>query len=175
MKQDVLLTVLVQFAILSFLAFGGINTTIPEMHRQVVELRPLMDDRTFTELFAIAQAAPGPNFLIATLIGLTVAGMPGAVVATLAICAPSCLITFATVTALRRYADTPWLIAIRAGLVPVTVGLIASSAFILAQSTSRTWLGLLVTLGTAALVYLTRIHPLWAMLAAGALGAAGLV
>jgi chromate transporter len=145
------------------------------MHRQVVELRPLMDDRTFTELFAIAQAAPGPNFLIATLIGLTVAGMPGAVVATLAICAPSCLITFATVTALRRYADTPWLIAIRAGLVPVTVGLIASSAFILAQSTSRTWLGLLVTLGTAALVYLTRIHPLWAMLAAGALGAAGLV
>jgi chromate transporter len=175
MKDDVLLTLLVQFAILSFLAFGGINTTIPEMHRQVVELRPWMDNTTFTELFAIAQAAPGPNFLIATLIGLHVAGMPGALVATFAICAPSCLITYAVVRAVRRFADAPWLIAIRTGLVPVTVGLIASSAFILAQSTSRTWLGLAVTLATAALVYLTRIHPLWAMLAAGVLGAAGLV
>jgi chromate transporter len=175
MKEDVLLTLLVQFAILSFLAFGGINTTIPEMHRQVVELRPWMDNTTFTELFAIAQAAPGPNFLIATLIGLNVAGLPGALVATLAICAPSCLITYAAVRAARRFADAPWLVAIRTGLVPVTVGLIASSAFILAQSTSRTSLGLAVTLATAALVYMTRIHPLWAMLAAGCLGAAGLV
>jgi chromate transporter len=175
MKQDVLVTLVVQFAILSFLAFGGINTTIPEMHRQFVELRPWMDSATFTELFAIAQAAPGPNFLIATLIGLNVAGMPGAVVATLAICAPSCVVTYAAATAFRRYADAPWLVAIRVGLVPVTVGLVASSAFILAQTTSRTWLGLVVTLATAALVYFTRIHPLWAMLAAGVLGAAGLV
>ncbi|MEP7207604.1 MAG: chromate transporter, partial [Casimicrobiaceae bacterium] len=84
-----------QFLTLSLLSIGGINALVPEIHRHVVDLHGWMTDAQFTELFAIAQAAPGPNFLIVTLLGFFVAGLPGAVVTTLAICGPSSALTYA--------------------------------------------------------------------------------
>ena len=68
------------FALLSFVAFGGATALLPEMHRVVVENHHWLDDATFTHLYAIAQAAPGPNVLVVTLIGWKVAGLAGALV-----------------------------------------------------------------------------------------------
>ena len=67
-----------EFALLSFVAFGGATALLPEMHRVVVENHHWLDDTTFTHLYAIAQAAPGPNVLVVTLIGWKVAGLAGA-------------------------------------------------------------------------------------------------
>ena len=78
------------FAMCSVIAVGGANSTVPEMHRQVVDVHQWMGDRTFSELFAIAQAAPGPNAVFVSLLGQYVAGIPGALVAIAAMCAPSC-------------------------------------------------------------------------------------
>ena len=58
-----------EFALLSFVAFGGATALLPEMHRVVVENHHWLDDTPFTHLYAIAQAAPGPNVLVVTLIG----------------------------------------------------------------------------------------------------------
>ena len=66
------------FALLSFFAIGGANAVIPEMHRQAVDVHGWMTSQRFTDLFAIAQAAPGPNIIIVTLIGWEVAGIAGA-------------------------------------------------------------------------------------------------
>ncbi|HEX5847398.1 MAG TPA: chromate transporter, partial [Rhodoplanes sp.] len=70
MKADdgVLITLVLQFALLSLLAVGGINAVIPEMHRQVVDLHQWMTDERFGELYAISQAAPGPNVMVVALI-----------------------------------------------------------------------------------------------------------
>ncbi|MBA3812683.1 MAG: chromate transporter, partial [Caulobacteraceae bacterium] len=92
--SDTLTALFVQFAILSLLAFGGANAVVPEIHRQAVEINHWMSDADFAALFAIAQAAPGPNFMISTLVGLKAAGLAGALVATVAMCAPSCLLAF---------------------------------------------------------------------------------
>src|SRR5215471_5672764 len=62
-------TIAMQFALLSLFAIGGATTAVPEIHRQAVELHHWMTDRQFSELFAISQAAPGPNVMIVTLIG----------------------------------------------------------------------------------------------------------
>ncbi len=88
MKLDVLGALGVQFAILSLFAVGGAMAVVPEMHRQVVEVYGWLNDREFTDLFAIAQAAPGPNIIVVTLIGFQAAGIPGALVANAAMCAP---------------------------------------------------------------------------------------
>jgi Chromate transport protein ChrA len=72
-----LLTLALQFSLLSFLAIGGAITALPEMHRQAVDVYHWMTSTQFTQLVAIAQAAPGPNVLIVTLIGQQVAGIPG--------------------------------------------------------------------------------------------------
>jgi hypothetical protein len=77
-----------EFALLSFVAFGGATALLPEMHRVVVDNHHWLDDTTFTHLYAIAQAAPGPNVLVVTLIGWEVAGLAGALAATLAMCLP---------------------------------------------------------------------------------------
>lgn len=67
------------FAVMSLFAVGGANAAIPEMHRIAVELRHWMTDKQFADIFAISQLSPGPNVLIVTLIGYSVAGVPGAV------------------------------------------------------------------------------------------------
>ncbi len=64
------------------------------MHRFAVEVEHWMTDRQFADLFALAQVTPGPNVIIVTLIGYHVAGVAGALVATLAMCGPTCVFAF---------------------------------------------------------------------------------
>ena len=81
------------FAELSVLAFGGGNSVLPEMQRQMVEVHGWMTAAQFNGLFGLAQAAPGPNLMIVTLLGWRLAGLPGALVSTAAMFGPSSVIT----------------------------------------------------------------------------------
>jgi chromate transporter len=163
----------VQFAVLSLLAFGGVNAVVPEMHRQAVEVRHWMTDADFAALFAIAQAAPGPNFLISTLVGWRAAGLPGAIVATLALCAPSCLLTYWVAKLWDRHREARWRVALGAGLAPVAVGLVFSSAYVLVIAADKSWRLAAVSAASAGVVYFTKLNPLWCLAAAAALGALG--
>jgi chromate transporter len=164
-----------QFGGLSLVAFGGANAVLPEIHRQAVEVRHWMTDEDFAALFALAQAAPGPNFLVSTLVGWKVAGFPGALVATAAMCAPSCLLTYWVAGLWDRYRDAGWRIAIGAGLAPVTVGFVAASAFLLVRAADRGWALALVTLASAAFALASRRNPLWCLAAAALVGASGVL
>jgi chromate transporter len=176
MKElDTLVKLFVQFAMLSLLAIGGANAVIPEMHRQAVEIEHWMSAREFADLFAISQVAPGPNVIIVTLVGYHVAGLAGALVATIAMCGPTCVFTYYVGRVWDRFKDAPWRIATQAGLVPISIGLIAASAFILARAADTTWTAVVITAGTAGIAYFTRLNPLWAFAVAAALGYAGLL
>src|SRR5207237_5402053 len=130
---DTLATIAIHFTLLSFFAIGGALAVMPEMHRQAVEIGHWMTDRQFADLFASAQAAPGPNVIIVTLIGYQAAGLAGAMVATVAMCGPTCLVTYFVGRVWDRFKDAPWRAAIQSGLVPVSVGLFAASALIIAR------------------------------------------
>ena len=164
-----------QFTALSLVAFGGANAVIPEIHRQSVEVNHWMTDQDFAALFAIAQAAPGPNFLISTLVGWKAAGLAGALVATAAMCGPSCFITFWAARLWDRYHQSGWRVALGAGLAPVTVGFVFSSAFVLLRAADTGWKLGVVSAASAAVAYFTKLNPLWCLLAAGLLGAAGML
>ncbi len=172
---DPLLTLAANFAVLSLFAIGGANAAIPEMHRLVVETHRWMTDQQFSDLFAISQVTPGPNVIITTLLGYQVAGLAGALVATAAMCGPTCLATFYITKVWDRFRDAPLRIAIQAGLVPVSVGLLAASAYVLLRTVDTSWAAVIITLATAFVGYFTRINPLWLFSAAALLGAAGLV
>jgi chromate transporter len=163
------------FALLSLFAIGGANAAVPEMHRLAVEVMHWMDDRQFADMFAIAQLAPGPNVIVVTLIGYHVAGVTGALITTAAMCGPTCLFAYFVGGVWRRFKDAPWRIAIQAGLVPLSIGLIAASAFVLARAADQTWLAVGITVATAALAHFTRINPLWMFGAAAAFGLLGFV
>jgi len=171
--SDTLIALAIQFTSLSLVAFGGANAVIPEIHRQSVDVNHWMTNQDFAALFAIAQAAPGPNFLVTTLVGWKAAGLAGAFVATAAMCGPSCILTFWVAKAWDKYRETAWRSAISAGLAPVTVGFVGSSAFILVRAADTGWKLAIISAATAGVAYFTKINPLWCLLAAGGLGVAG--
>ena len=87
-------TLLWTFALMSLFAVGGANSAVPEMHRTAVDIHHWMTDRQFADIFAISQLSPGPNVLIVTLIGYSVAGVAGALTATVAMCGPTAVLAY---------------------------------------------------------------------------------
>jgi len=177
MKSDsgLLVTLAAFFAVTSLFAVGGGNSAIPEMHRYAVDVQHWLSDRQFADSFALAQLTPGPNLIIVTLIGYHVAGIAGAVVATLAMCGPTSLLALMVGRASQRFSGTAWHGALSRGLVPVTIGLTAASAAVIVSVTDQSWVAAAITLATACIGFFMRIHPLWAFAAAALLGALGLV
>jgi chromate transporter len=108
-----------------------------------------------------------------TLIGYHVAGIAGAVIATLAMTGPTCVAAFLVGRVWERFKTAPWRIAIQAGLVPVSLGLMAASAYVIARATDQSWVSAVITIVTAVLAYFTRLNPLWTFAVAGALGLSG--
>ena len=175
MINPLLVELALQFLVLSLLSIGGANSIIPEMHLRAVDIEHWMTDAEFSQLFALSQAAPGPNVLIVSLIGWKVAGVAGAVVSMLAMCAPSAVLTYQVARAWDRFRHAPLRIAIERGLAPATVGLILSSGYVLTRTTDHSVAAYAVTGTTLLLALTTRLHPLWVLAAAASLGAFGLV
>ncbi|MDI1266794.1 MAG: chromate transporter [bacterium] len=163
------------FGLMSLFAVGGAVSAIPEMHRIAVDVHHWLDDKQFADVFAISQLSPGPNVLIVTLIGYSVAGITGALAATLAMCGPTAVLAYYVSRLLQRSRHATWPAIIQAALVPLSIGLMAASGLILAQTSDRTWAAGLITAAAAVLAFATRLNPLWMLLAGGVLGFAGVV
>lgn len=173
-SPSLLTSLAMHFTMLSLVAFGGINSVIPEMHRHAVEVMHWMTEEEFAQIFAIAQAAPGPNMLITTLVGWHVAGLPGALIATAGICGPAFVLTYSVFRLLERYRHRPWRAAVQRGLAWVTAGLIAATAFLIARAADTGIATFAITAASAAVAYGTRFNPLWTLAGGAAIGLAGL-
>mgnify|MGYP000850344972 FL=1 len=156
------------FMMLSLLAIGGAMTTAPDMQRYLVQDRGWLDADQFTSSIAIAQVAPGPNILFAALMGWTVAGMAGLVATLGGFLLPSSLTTLAVGRYGRSRADALALRAFTAGMVPLTLGLLLSSGWVLTAPTRHEWSTPLLVVGTVVVMVRTRLSPLW-MIALGAI------
>jgi chromate transporter len=163
------------FGLMSLFAVGGANSAIPEMHRIAVDVRHWMSDKQFADVFAISQMSPGPNVLIVTLIGYSVAGIAGALAATLAMCVPTAILAYYVSRLLQRSRHSRWPAIIQAALVPLSIGLMAASGLILALTSDQSWTAALITVVAAVLAFATRLNPFWLLLAGGALGFAGVI
>jgi chromate transporter len=163
------------FGLMSLFAVGGANSAIPEMHRVAVDVHHWLNDKQFADVFAISQLSPGPNVLIVTLIGYAVAGVGGAMVATLSMCVPTAILAYGVSRMLTRSSHSRWPAIIQAALVPLSIGLMGASGLVLALTSDRTWTAALITAAAAAVAFATRLNPLWLLLAGGLLGFAGLV
>jgi chromate transporter len=61
--EEALMGMFWHFLLLGCLAVGGVSTVMPDMYRYVVDEQGLVTGRQFADLYALAQAAPGPNAL----------------------------------------------------------------------------------------------------------------
>ena len=82
---------------------GGASAAVPEIRRIVVDQHHWMTDTSFSHLFAISQAAPGPNVLIVSLVGWRLAGSAGLLACTMAMNLPSSVLAYAAARAWARW------------------------------------------------------------------------
>lgn len=163
-----------QFFALSFVAFGAATSILPEIHRVLVDAMHAMSDGEFSGLFAMSQAAPGTNVMFVTVLGWQVAGLPGAFTTTASFLIPTGLIALAVERYGARHHQARWHMAIRQSLVPITIGLLLSTGYLLGSDAMNPC-GIGLTLATVVVLIRTRWSPLWLTALGAALGALGLV
>jgi chromate transporter len=165
-----------QIALLSVISFGGIPSVLPDIHNLVVATKGWATDREFADFYAIAQAMPGlPMVLMMSLIGWKVGGLAGALASAGATCGPSSAVAFVAFRLGDRFRDASWQHIVRRGLVPVTVGIVIASGYVLARAADNSWEAAAITIAAAGFMFGTRINPLWILVIAGAIGGLGLI
>ena len=167
MLPAALLQLALLFGGLSLLAFGGGAGVLPDMQRAAVDVHHWMTAHEFLSFFAISRATPGPGSLIVVLIGQSVAGLPGAAVAFLAMFGPSSVVAYVASRFWHRAAHTEWRALLEHALAPVAIGLTLASGLGLMRGTEHAWPAYAVTVAATLMFGFSRIHPL-ALLAGGA-------
>ena len=165
--MSMLVSLALLFSHLSVLAVGGVISTLPEMANIVVSQKHWLTASQFSQFYAIANVAPGPNMLIATVIGTHMAGIPGGLVATLAMMLPAGTIAAIVAVFFNRHKEASWRRLAQASLLPLSAGLVLAAASLLTRQADTGWVTLTLTLIAALLTWRTKLHPLW-LLGAGA-------
>jgi chromate transporter len=169
MRDNVFLTLILIISPLSLAAIGGAASIYAPLQHQVVDVHQWISAREFLDLFAVARVTPGPGSMLATLIGWKVAGLSGAVVATLALYTLPCLVCYGVARAWNRYRGTKWHTALERGLAPVGTGFVFAAALALMQLADSGPLAWGAAAGAAGLLtWMPRLHPLILLAAGGA-------
>ena len=168
-----LLQLALYFGMLSLISVGGLPSVMTELQRIVIDVEGWVRPEEFIQLYAVAQAAPGPNILIVSLIGWKAAGLPGAFVALIAACGPAAALSWWVSGLWERFKESPWRRAIQRAMAPLVVGFTLSGGYALATPHStpdwRIWL--IVVSAAGGMLLLKKVNPLWLLAAGGVLGA----
>ena len=116
------------FLQIGLFSFGGGYAAMPLIQGQVVTSHGWLTMSEFTDLITISQMTPGPIAVnSATFVGLKIAGIPGAVVATVGCILPSCIIVTILAKLYLRYRSMDMLQGVLHSLRPAVVAMIASA------------------------------------------------
>jgi chromate transporter len=165
-----LLALALVFAPLSLLSIGGGASLLAEIEHQSVSVHAWTTQREFADLFAISRAAPGPGTMLSTLIGWKVAGLAGALTATVALYLPSSFLVYAAARLWGRWRGSVWHTAVERGLAPIAAGLILAGGIAVLRVSPggpAVWAAAIVS--TALLLCRPSLHPLALFAASGAL------
>ena len=109
-------------------SFGGGYAAMPLIQNQVVDLHHWLSLSEFTDLVTISQMTPGPIAVnSATFVGIKIAGIPGAIVATLGCILPACIIVTIIAWLYLKYRNMKSLQVVLSTLRPAVVSLIATA------------------------------------------------
>lgn len=140
------LRLFLSFCIIGVLAFGGGYAALPLIQEQCVDMNHWLSMSEFSDLLTISQITPGPIAInSATFVGMKVAGIPGAVIASLGFMFPPFIIVTLLYFLFKKYGKLTFMQNILSGLKPAVVALIAVAAMGILVETL--WGGKAVSLG----------------------------
>mgnify|MGYP003295056747 CR=1 FL=1 len=158
--------------------FGGGYAMLSLIQSEIVGAG-WVSNQMFTDIVAISQMTPGPiGINSATYIGYVVAGSVwGSIVATITVVLPPFVLVLLASKYVSKHKDNQLIQGALLGLRPVVVGLIASAALLLMNSdnfgvaTYERICSIMICCASFVVVFFTRIHPIWVIVAAGVVGA----
>ncbi len=179
---ETLLQVIVTFLRLSLFSLGGGNTLLAEYHHLAVDKYHWITNTQFADIYALAEAAPGPSSMIVGLLGLGAGwhhgplwGLISGFSAEVAILLPSTVVMVMAALSWNKLKDAPVRVAFEKGLGPVTLGILFSVGLTVLRTADHHWLAYVVSVLVCALMLFTRISPLYFMVVAGVLGGLGII
>jgi len=166
--------------------FGGGYAMLALIEREIVG-SGWITEQMFTDIVAISQMTPGPiGINSATYIGYVAPslagfdgvfyGLLGSVVCTFVVVLPSFVLVAYTSHFISRHKESAFVKGVFSGLRPVVVGLIASAALLLMNSsnfgsdTRDVIVSILICISAFSIVYFTKIHPIAVIVVAGIAG-----
>ncbi len=157
------------FAYLSLLTVGGGLAAFPALKVLAVDTHHWLTFPELLHFYSLGQLAPGPNMMMVTAVGMSVAGAPGAVVALVCFIGPTALLTFSVGRLWTRIATWRWRPAIQHGLGSVSVGLVLAGGITMGRGAITDPLMAMIAVAVFLALFLTRVNPAVPILGSGAL------
>ena len=162
-------------------SIGGGYAAMPLIQAQVVEQHPWLTMSEFTDLITIAEMTPGPIAInSATFVGMRIAGIPGALVATVGCVLPSCIVSLLLAKLYLKYRSLDLIHGALGGLRPAVIALIASAGVTILLGALQTsaggadWLSAgIFAVGLLILLLRPKTDPILVMVGAGLVGLVG--
>ncbi len=145
------------FAKASALTFGSGLAVVPFLHQGLVTDHHWLTERQLTDAVAMGLISPGPVVIMGTFAGYLVAGVAGAVVATVALFTPTYLFVVVPGRLFRRFERHPRLQGFVKGATAAAAGAIAGAAIVIGRQTIHGWLSAAIGVVALALLLQKRI------------------
>jgi chromate transporter len=158
------------FSTIGAFTFGGGLSMIALMEEQVVRRLHWLSPEEFIAGLALGQLTPGPILMVAAYVGYKLHGAVGALAGALAIFLPSFVLTLAVLPAFDRVRSLAWAKAVIQGVVPAVIGVMAIAILRMWRSAAPDPLATVVLVATVAVLHLSRVTPMKAMLGGAAVG-----
>ena len=164
-------------------SIGGGYAAMPLIQTQVVDQHAWLTLNEFIDVITISQMTPGPiGINSATFVGIKIAGIGGALVATLGCVLPSCIIVLTLAHFYFKYQNLSAVRGILNGLRPAIIAMIASAGLSILLSASFaggvlpasladvSWIGILLFLAAFFILKKWKLNPVWVMIGCGIIG-----
>lgn len=171
MPQSRLPALFVSFFKIGLFTFGGGWAMVPIMEKELVDKKHWITQEDFAEVIALAQCGPGPIAInTATLSGLRVAGVSGALTACLGAALPSFLVILCLAAPLLQTKDSQVVSAILKGVRPAVVGLLLNATYRIGKRNLEVPIDLLFCGAGLVLLAVLKVNPIVVVILAAITG-----
>jgi len=155
------------FLLIGLLAFGGGQAALPLVERVSVAERGWITADVFGTAVAFGYITPGAVLITATFVGFQAAGFGGAVAATIGVFFFPFLLAALAAKQIQRVATSPALKSFGKGAAPAVIGLLGVTILSLGKTVfvSVNAGYILIVAGAVILSFLTKLHPVWILIA----------
>ncbi len=165
-----LTTLFLTFLKIGAVLYGGGYVLLAFLRSELVERLGWLTDQQLLDAVAVGQFTPGPLFTTATFVGYVVAGVPGAILATIGIFLPSFLFVALLHPLVPRLRRSPWTAALLDGVNVAAIGLMAAVAWQLGRDAIVDPLTAGLAIVAAVLLIRLRVNSAWLVLGGGMVG-----